>query len=48
MRCFVFEFYRQYETLSIEHSFYANDDVEAWQKADEWAFLNGFTDYKLR
>ena len=47
MRKFVFEFRRQIERVWIEHSFYADDEVEAWQTADEWAFYNGYTDYRL-
>ena len=48
MRCFVFEFYRLYETIWIEKSFYAEDEVEAWKKADELAFFHGYSDYRLR
>lgn len=48
MRLYHFEFTKKGKKEWVEHKFYEEDDVKAWKKADEWAFLNGYADYRLK
>ena len=47
MICYTFEFFDDYKAEVVKKDIWAWHEAEAWKKADDYAFANGYADYRL-
>lgn len=48
MKYYDFVFYKEDRTCTTVKGFWAFDKNEAWSIADDWAYRNGYVDYRMK